>query len=323
MKFACTATKTASRRYVPRGFQPRLHSPRLLSVAALAGLMTFAATPASAFLINPTFDSSITSLTNAAAVESTINQVISLYDSTFNNAVTINITFQDMTSGLGQSSTAFTSQSTATYLAALAANSSGDAIDTAALVQLAANPYTGSTIGVSTANARALGLSGAASTDGIVGLNTGLCFTGHTSPVSGKVDLFAVAAHEIDEVLGTSSGVGGGFQDTDLFRYDGSGNRSFTTSSSAHAYFSVDGTTLIDEYNQFNHQPGDYGDWITHNPPQVQDYALPGGVLVNPGVGEFGLLDAIGYNITPAPEPASMALLGFGAVALLRRRAKR
>jgi len=293
--------------------------------AALAGAAALGATPASAFLIVPTFDSTITGLGNASAVESTINQIVGLYNSTLSGSVTVNITFKNSTDSrvLGESSTAFTSETTANYIAALISHTSGDAIDTAALAQLAADPYTGSSIGLSTANARVLGFSASTSTDGVITINTGSCFTGHSSPVNGEYDLFSVAAHEIDEVLGTSSGVGAGFQDTDLFRYDGSGNRSFTTSSSGHAYFSVNGTTLIDEYNQFNHQPGDYGDWVAHNPAQVQDFEGTPGVLVNPGPGEYGLLDAIGYNIAPAPEPASMALLALGAGALIRRRFKK
>lgn len=308
-------------RRILKGFARSVRSPKFLTVAALAGVVAFRATPASANLvIDATFSSSITGLSNAAAVESTLNLAIANFESIYTSNVTVKITFNSMSSGLGQSSTDYTSETTAAYLAALTTHNSGDAIDTAALLKLGTNPYLGSTIGLTTANARALGFSASTSNDGTIGLNTGICFTGHSTPVGGEYDLFGVASHEIDEVLGTSSGVGGGFLDTDLFRYDGSGNRSFTSSTSVHAYLSVDGTTDIDEYNQFGRSNGDFGDWIIHNPPQVQDWAGTPGKIDNYGVGETDLLDAVGYNVAPAPEPASMALLGLGAAALLRRR---
>lgn len=295
---------------------------RLATLAVVAGVVVLAA-PASAMTINATYDSTITGLSNAAAVEATLNSAVSYFDSLYSTNVTVNITFQNMSSGLGQSSTFFTSLTTNQYVTALTSHSSGDAIDTAALAKLASNPYTGSTIDLSTANARALGFTESNSSDGTIGLNTSLCFTGHTTAVGGQYDLWAVAAHEIDEVLGSSSGVGGSFQDTDLFRYDGSGNRSFTTSTGSHAYLSVDGTTLIDEYNQFGRSGGDFGDWIHHSPGQVQDWSGTSGAVVNYGVGETDLLDAIGYNVAPAPEPASLAALALGFGALVRRRFKK
>jgi len=42
-------------------------------------------------------------------------------------------------------------------------------------------------------------------------------------------------------------------------------------------------------------------------------------VLVSPN-NELTLLDVVGYNRAPVPEPASMAALGIGVLALIRRR---
>jgi hypothetical protein len=232
----------------------------------------------------------------------------------------VNITFQEG-GGLGSSSTAFVNTTYANYKAALTADASG-ADDVAALAQLNALAYGGTSIDLSTANARALGFNAPASPDGTITLNTSLCFFNHNSPVAGQYDLYAVACHEMDEVLGTSSGVGGSFQDTDLFRYNGAGARSFNTNTAQHAYFSIDGATNVVEYNQFGRTGGDWGDWIVHTPPQVQDWQGTTGKTIDPGASEFRLLDVIGYNRAPVPEPATMIVLGAGALAAIRRRRK-
>jgi len=297
-------------------------SVKFLTGALVLAMTAIGSYSAQAITINGNFDSSITGLSNAGAVESDINALLTYYDNEITTDITVNITFSNMNSGLGASNTDFYQDTYSDYLAHLTATASSDAIDTAALAKLTSNPYTGATVDFSSANGRAVGLDTPAGEDGHVYLNTGLCFTTHNSPVGGKYDLYSITAHEVDEVLGTSSGVGGDFQDTDLFRYDGSGNRSFTSSQSVHAYFSVDGTTSIDEYNQYNRTNGDYGDWIVHNPSQVQDWRGTTGETINPGPGEIGLLDAIGYNMQAVPEPAPIAVFGLGMVALLIRRRK-
>src|ERR1035438_8509932 len=59
--------------------------------------------PAQASLIiTPTFDSSITSDPNAAAVEGTINEAISMFEATYSNPIDALIYFQEG-SGLGES----------------------------------------------------------------------------------------------------------------------------------------------------------------------------------------------------------------------------
>jgi len=297
-------------------------SVRALALSAIGLTALFAAQPANAaFIITPTFTTNITSDPNSAAIQASINSAIAVYQSTFTDNMTVRITFDKMSSGLGMSSTAFTSTSYTNYHALLIADGSTPD-DATALAQLAALPYGGNTIDLSTANARAIGIAANPTSDGTVSLNTGACFLNHNSPVPGFYDLFAVACHEIDEVLGTSSGVGGNFQDTDLFRYNGAGARSFTTSNGVHAFFSINGVTSLVEYNQFNRSGGDFGDWVVHNPSQVQDFAGTPGVTVNLGNNELALLDVIGYNRSVVPEPASMVALGLGVAALIRRRRK-
>src|SRR5262249_39962902 len=143
---------------------------------------------------------------------------------------------------------------------------------------------------------------------------------------TGQFSLMATVEHEIDEVLGLGSGLPD-FLATpfpeDLFRYDASGNRSYTTSSTARAFFSIDGTTDLAQFDNQN-DGGDFGDWQGHPlpngvSPKVQDaFATPG---AHPTLGvEITALDVIGYTLTTqsvvTPEPTSLTLLGFGAATL-------
>src|SRR5262249_52899593 len=117
----------------------------------------------------------------------------------------------------------------------------------------------------------------------------------------------------------------------DLFRYNSSGGRSFTTSSSATAFFSINGTTLLAQFDNQN-DGGDFGDWQS-NPlppgvnPQVQDaFATPG---ATPSLGvELTALDVIGYDPVPAPSighgfSAVLAIGGLLLGAKLLERARR
>jgi hypothetical protein len=135
----------------------------------------------------------------------------------------------------------------------------------------------------------------------------------------------AVTEHEINEVLGLGSALptppsGNPFPE-DLFRYDNSGNRSFTATNGAAANFSIDGTTILAPFHNAN-DGGDYGDWQTGvGPVRVQDWqATPG---ANPALGvELRALDVIGYDSIPEPGTgvllaAALAVLG----GLARRRA--
>jgi hypothetical protein len=183
------------------------------------------------------------------------------------------------------------------------------------------------------------GACGVAGTNfaGCILLNTALTTPGLPTSTN-QFSLLAVAEHEIDEVLGlisglfcTAPGAGNCFVDPptpqDLFRYDGSGVRSYALNTQTSrgctgapvAIFSLNGTTNLKEFNNCDNG-GDYGDWASNgSPASVQDaFATVGSSpsLTQSDPAVVGL-DAIGYNLTvqavPAPLTGLPAFLEVGA----------
>ena len=121
---------------------------------------------------------------------------------------------------------------------------------------------------ITTPNLRALGFNAPEATDGTVLVNTSITTPG--SPGSSLTySLLAVVEHETDEVLGiggSGSTLGGAafagaLGDLDPFRYSAPGTLSFTTSTTALPYFSINGG--VTNLRFFNQAGGgsDYADW--------------------------------------------------------------
>ncbi len=301
--------------------------------------------------ITPTFDSSFTGAANATYYEGQVNAAISSIESYIANPVTVNITFSDMSSGLGQSSTYLGTISYSQYLSNLENNQTRSSYDNTAIASLpSSDPVPGNTSGnveTTLPLLRALGYVAnppTGSPDSTISLNLGLMMnpSNSSSQNASLYDAQAVAAHEIDEVLGiggTGSELGSGNLTTgavgplDLFRYSADGVRSYSTSTTIAPYFSINGgATDLVHFNQYGNG-SDYSDWgngVTpaeaqpNNPPQVQDaFGDPGVVGPNLGRNEMIALDVVGWNLTSAgtaletPEASTLALFGVALVGLV------
>jgi hypothetical protein len=278
--------------------------------------------------IVPVFDSSITSDPQAATIESTIRAACAVYQSDFSDPITVSITFREMGSGLGQSSWSYYTFSYSSYRAALvaAATTPDDSTALAHLPVQTGNPVNNNAnVYIKTAQAWDLGLNSGTSGEnvGTISLYTGIMNLSSAQTDPTKYSLFSTTCHEIDEVLATGSALdqvyNGGDSATgpifpeDLFRYDSSGNRSYTTSSSATSWFSIDGTDDLAQFNQVS--SGDFGDWYSYYGgvvPQVQDAFATPGTSPNLGV-ELRVLDVLGYHLViqkPAPNFVSVTRSG-------------
>jgi hypothetical protein len=269
-------------------------------------------------VITPTFDVSIDAATQAA-----INNAIAFYQSVITTPITVSIFFSNMTSGLAQSVSFDYPIDYPTYRAALAAHkvSSDDAVAVANTPSGPTNPVDGSpTVLLTPANGRALGLN----TPGLPFNYTGSpcpSFTGDGCIGINVVEanqlhiLNSAIEHEIDEVLGLGSSLFAGGMDQfprpeDLFRWASTGHRIYGNNPSTstpcaagtpRAFLSFDGgMTNINEFNNCDNG-GDYGDWITHTPSQVQDAFTnaTSNAGLNATSSEVRTLDVIGYNLVP------------------------
>jgi hypothetical protein len=290
----------------------------------LAGIALLAlAASAHGLTIIPTFDSSITGDPNAAGMEAAINAAIQIFESTYTDNVTVQITFvSDSSVGLGQSDTFITTISYSSFRTALK-NKATDANDTNALSKLPTGTHdpvlNGNQVVVTTALYRCLGLgSTGGGTDSTVSFNPGLVNLTRPGTNPNNYDLEEVMEHEIDEVLGTSSSLPDATQvnPMDFFRYTTNLARTFTTSGD-NAYFSVDGTNLWARFNM--NSEGDYADFWSDTGywappgftahPQVQDAFGTSGQYEDLGVSELAMLDAVGWTLAVQPPPPNGPVL--------------
>ena len=272
--------------------------------------------PGAGLTIIPTFDASID-----AATKDVINRAITYYEKTIVTNLTIHIEFYNMNGGLGLSTFFVFTIPYSSYRSALTTNATSPDDSTVLLntpigshdpadgnMNIVVKSPTGQALGLGTPersfsfpNSPCPTFTGS----GCIGINV-------TSANNLSV-LTAVVEHEIDEVLGLGSALNGTTTPSpswteDLFRWNSSGVRSYAANSTTGtpcsggtpaAFFSIDGgNTDLDDFNNCNNG-GDYGDWITHTPSQVQDAFTDGSgsPFLTVSSPEVRALDVIGFNI--------------------------
>lgn len=266
-----------------------------------------------ALVINPIYDSSVTSNPKASAIKATINSVIQDYQTRFTDPVTVTIQFMSVSDGLGSSQTAYSTIDYATYRSLLVQHAT-TTNDTTALAHLptgSKNPVNGGpSVDLTLPNQRALGLVADPSPgepDSTISLNLSVMNFTRTGIDPNKYDLAATAYHEINEVLGLNSNLDGlnngdpaptdSVGSLDLFRYGATGLRSFNTQAATRAFLSLDGQKNLVQFNQDS--SGDFHDWFSIDGtqvPRVQDAFGAPGLFQNQSDVELIALDVIGYT---------------------------
>lgn len=305
--------------------------------AVLSAAAVFTAVSAHALTITPIYDVSF----NSAALQTTVNNALAIYTTNVANNQTIAITFKldDAISG-AESSYTTTDFTYLEYRTALAA-SSATANDVTVLAGLGLGTNDpvigGANISVPPALALILGLSGTQANYGTVTFNK-------TTYEANPLGFLGTIQHEVNEVLGTASslpngkkGVAGALPTTiappDLFRFSTNGTRNFTVNATSdatnRAFFRLSSGGA--DQQEFNNLPngGDYADWAATGTngfaPAPQDQAGDSSTFTSMAISpaELTMLDAIGYNAFPVPEPGTLVILGatvLGSLALRRNR---
>jgi hypothetical protein len=265
---------------------------------------------ASALTFNVTYDSSVTSATNAAQIQSAFAVVTQSFQDIITNNVTVKITVYwgptgPFSGGISLARSQFSlidsSYSEITNALRLHRASAADSNSVASLP--ATDPVgSGTTWLVPFAQARVLGLVAANDPfeDGQVGFaaDKNYTFDPNNRTVAGKFDFIGVAQHEVSEVLGRASASldpSFGFVPYDLFRFTSNGVRSFDPNAT-NAYFSVDNGATVLKFFYTNQFFGDIQDWKSSATPDAFDAFSSSGHLLPMSTVDITAMDVLGYN---------------------------
>jgi Ca2+-binding RTX toxin-like protein len=280
-------------------------------------------------ILNITYDSSVASA--PTGFMAAMNQVVAFFQNNISTPVTVNIQVgwgevfgqplsseplvstlpiaQTSAGALGESLTFLQSTTYSALTAALSSHATS-AADLSSVASLpGSDPTGGGNYWIAQAEAKALGMVTGGGIDGATGFsNTPNIFDFDESDgiSAGKYDFFAVAVHEISEIIGRQVLVGqnlGGmpnsYEPLDLFHFSAAGVRLFTGTTTG--YFSVNnGVTNLDNFNTI--PGGDFGDWAGSAGNDSFLAFSNSGVINNISSADVNVIDVLGWTIIPRPD---------------------
>ncbi|HEY5233506.1 MAG TPA: NF038122 family metalloprotease [Verrucomicrobiae bacterium] len=279
---------------------------------------------------NITYDSSVTSQTNAAQIETAFGVATQTLQALYTNSSSVNITVYWGAVGpfsggiaLGRNQSQAIGYYTYVQLTNALRATRTTLADSNAVASLPANdPVAGNQWIMSQAEAKALGLStiyslavnDSATSDGDVGFafDVGYNFNPtNRAAVFTNYDFIAVAEHEITEVMGRDNfglNLNDNYVPYDLFRFTASGVRSFNVNDS-NVYFSDDNGATVLKYFYGDVNTGDIQDWAGDTAPDAYDAYLSNGQVGRLSFADLTALDIIGYKLNfSAPRLTGAAL---------------
>jgi len=269
-------------------------------------------------VINVTYDSSVSGA--PAGFKTAVQAAVSFFEQTFTNNVTLNITFGWAALGGGAAAENNFYADTYTYsqmksLLTVRAKSPDDMTAYATLPTSDPTPGGNSTWALTVGQEKALGISASAPYDDYVQLNSSLAWTfdPNNRAVPGEYDAIGAIEHEISE--GAFGRIGdlnldGFYTPLDLFRYSLPGVRNF--SLGADTWFSIDGTHLLQEFNNHNQFGGDVADWY----PTIQGDSFGdaySGVVGAVTPTDLKELDILGWNLATSVVTVAQAIANYNA----------
>lgn len=291
-------------------------------------------------IIDPVFDSSVTSLPNAAQVESAFNYAAGQLEALFSNPVTLTIDVSinqaDFYSAYNQSiiygpdgpiqSTGPNTLFTYSQIVQGLSSNVTSVADASAIANLpATDPTNGGGFVLESAQAKIWGLTSALAgttyPDGSIffGDVSAYTFDPSNRAVPGEYDFIGIAEHEITHTMGrvdTNSigATGSAYSPFDLFHYQAPGDLEVSGGASYldPPYFSVDGgVTKLSTFGS-----PDPADWDESQPNDPFDALSTPGVQDVLSTADIDAMNVLGWENAAVPEPADWTFMGLGIVLL-------